>query len=95
MLYLKIMSDQNLADSDPQKNYIIVPIANGHRLAFVRDESYPKEDPHVVALIGPHAGCGTAFDNIPEEDKDMVVPLTGNAYVLSESGKTISSRGMY
>lgn len=95
MLYLKIMSGEDLSDSDPSKNFTIISIPNGHRLLFTADKSYSSYDPHVVALIGPHAGVDTAGFEIPDNEKDVVVPLTGNAYVLSESGKTISKRSPY
>jgi len=94
MLYLKVMSNEDLPDTDPLKDFSIIPINNTDRLVFVKDQSYPETDVHWCALIGPHAGSNQDGFDIPSHDKDRVVPLTGNAYVLNEQGKTIASHGV-
>lgn len=95
MSYLKVMSAQDLPDSDPRKNFTLVPIGPGERLVFAADLSYPDDDPHVVALIGRWAGVDTEGFDIPKEEQDRVVALTGNAYVVSDQGKTLASRAPY
>lgn len=45
MLYVKIMSDQNLPDTDPWKHYTIVPVENSQALEFVA-----KDDGHALLV---------------------------------------------
>lgn len=81
MLYVKIMSGEDLADTDPRKNYTIVPVENNQVMKFdhnsdigevVRAESY------VLRVDSPDGCFETHY-------------LTGNAYVMNERGQTIAS----
>lgn len=92
MPYLKIMSSEDLHDSDKRKNFTIVTIGPLDRCVFVPDMSYPADDPHVCALIGPHAGVDIEGFDIPESERDRVVALTGMTYVMSDMGKTVAMR---
>lgn len=88
MLYVKIMSDEDLPDTDPYKNYVIVPVANNEVMRFAPntnlvdgDRLRPLKEPKFVLEVhAPEGGIETH-------------ELTGNAYVMTESGKTISSHG--
>lgn len=87
MLYVKIMSGQDLPDTDPWKHYTIVPVQNNEVMQFVDNPLYgPAKDgdPEVCRFFmhvhGPEGG---------HETHD----LSGNAYVMTESGKTIASHG--
>lgn len=82
MLYVKIMSSQDLPDTDQNHNYTIVPVENNEVMEFVQDQD-PKTatSPRYALLVhGPDGGHETH-------------PLTGNAYVMNESGKTIATHG--
>jgi hypothetical protein len=110
-LYLKVMSDEPLPDHDTNKNFIMVAVPFGHRVVFAVDESYPPvplptqqdidngmvKPRHYVAKIGRWAGLvGDGFQTTPGDDAvTHVIPLTGNAYLLSEAGKTIASHAAY
>lgn len=75
MFLLKIMSGQNLPDNDMTKNYKMIAIGSGDRFEFYHNQ----EDGLPMALISPREG------------ESYSVELTGNAYVVSETGKTVSS----
>jgi hypothetical protein len=83
MLYVKIMSDEDLDDTQPYKNYTIVPIANNEVMRFIAnpesgtDREYAR---YVLEVHAPEGGIETH-------------ELTGNAYVMTESGKTMASHG--
>jgi hypothetical protein len=96
MLFVKIMSGEDLPDTDPYKNYVIVPVQNNEVMRFVDNseflvarsrESASKESGnsptvarYLLEVHGPEGGCETH-------------ELSGNAYVMTESGKTIASHG--
>jgi hypothetical protein len=94
MLYVKIMSGEDLPDTDPRKHYVIVPIQGDEVMRFVDNSEYivaegsapfkPETQPSIARYLlevhGPEGGCETHA-------------LTGNAYVMTESGKTIASHG--
>lgn len=90
MLYVKIMSDELLPDTDPNKHYSIIPIQNDETMQFVDigpiqlESGLPPtglRQPRFSLLVnGPDGGNETHH-------------LWGNAYVMSESGKTIASHG--
>lgn len=75
MFLLKIMSAQNLPDSDMAKNYKMIAIGSGDQFEFYHD----PENGLPMAQISP------------KEGESYRVELTGNAYVVSETGKTVSS----
>lgn len=90
MLYVKIMSGEDLPDTDPHKNYTVVPVQNNEVMQFVRNqeslvwESGSREGPvpcrYQLEVHAPEGGI---------EWHD----LSGNAYVMNESGKTIATHG--
>lgn len=87
MLYVKIMSGEDLPDTDSYKNYVIVPVQNNEVMQFVDNPLYapPKDNcpsvpKYFLEVHGPEGGCETH-------------DLSGNAYVMTESGKTIASHG--
>lgn len=75
MFLLKIMSDQNLPDNDMTKNYKMIAIGSGDQFEFYHDQDTGLPMVQVV----------------PKEGESYSVELTGNAYVVSETGKTVSS----
>lgn len=86
MLYLKIMSDQNLPDSDSCKDFTLYQISDKDRLSFERRSSTCEEE----------AGINVVYAVIDSENGERVEHwLTGNAYVLNAQGKTIASRGTF
>jgi hypothetical protein len=83
MLTLKIMSEQDIADDDPQKDYTLIQIQETERLTFRHVTDHPEFNTKVVAEISTNDGRSTEF------------PLTGNAYVMNANGKTIATRCSY
>jgi hypothetical protein len=84
MMYLKVMSYQNLPDDDPSKNFEIICVDGNKRVIFKTDRSYSFDYSHVIAVIGN--GCS------PD---DLIIQLTGNAYLMNSQGKTIAYRCSY
>jgi hypothetical protein len=84
MLYVKIMSDQDMPDTDPYKHFTIVPVANNEVMRFCENEDWDKATPpfprFVLQVHAPEGGIESHA-------------LTGNAYVMAESGKTIATHG--
>lgn len=87
MLYVKIMSGEDLPDTDPYKHYSIIPVENNEVMQFVDNPLYVPKNGDVPTSVRYHM-LVTAPDGSSETH-----PLHGNAYVMSESGKTISSHG--
>lgn len=89
-MFLKVMSDEHhLKDSDLAKNFLMIEIPKGHRVFFKKDESYPEEDSHKIALIGPWAGLEGICEPWEPEMKSQVVAIPANAYLISDAGDTI------
>ncbi len=86
MLYLKLMSNQDLPDSDAAHDFSLVQIADEEQLDFVRE---------TVSSGGqcPDSIMVKAVINGPSRTRE--IHLTGNAYVLNAQGKTIASRASY
>lgn len=88
MLYVKIMSGEDMDDTSPSKHYSIIPIENNQVMQFVDNplfqERQPPDSPGVPRFL--------MLVNSPD-GSDETHPLFGNAYVMSESGKTIASHG--
>lgn len=83
MLYVKIMSDEDMPDTDPYKNYRIVPVERNEVMQFVPNpiKSTDGSEPRFMLEVhGPEGGIETHH-------------LSGNAYVMTENGKTIASHG--
>lgn len=85
MLYLKLMSNQDLPDSSPSHDFKIVQIADGEELDFFETQSGGDESPTVT----------TVYAVINGEGHRREIQLAGNAYVLNAQGKTIASRASY
>lgn len=89
MLYVKIMSAEDLDDTNPFKHYSIVPVENNQVMQFADN---PQHFPNAKALGEPETHRFNLLINSPD-GSDEIHPLWGNAYVMSESGKTIASHG--
>lgn len=91
MLYVKIMADQDIPDTNPWKHYTIVPVENDQVMEFVDDVI---EDPGVYAgTEQPEPKHQHALLVHSPDGSKETHPLTGNAYVMNEHGKTIASHG--
>lgn len=73
-MYLKIMSDEDLPDSDSRKSFTI--IANVRDAQFYRN---PGAFPCVAYFL--------------HDEDEGTVCLAGNAYLMSEEGKTVAAFG--
>jgi hypothetical protein len=80
MLVLKLMSREDLPDSDCSKNCTLVQIGDNDILEFA-DLEVPIGESKYEAVITRAAGHKERFT------------LIGNAYVQNAQGKTIASRG--
>lgn len=83
MLFLKIMSSEDLADSNPGKNFELHQIATGETLRFEKVTRADSGSIEVHAVITREDG-----------DEQRIV-LRGNAYVMNDNGVTIASRASY
>lgn len=88
MLYVKIMSDEDMDDTNPYKNYSIIPVENSQTMQFVDN---PLRIPQEVSDC-PQGERFILLINSPDGSDERHV-LTGNAYVMNDSGKTIASHG--
>lgn len=79
-MYLKIMSTENAPDGDSRKTYRF--LANVDAVNFVRVNS--EED-------GPKVGA-FAFVTFTDGTRESF-DVEGNAYLLNDTGKTLSSWG--
>ena len=86
MLYVKIMSSQDLADVDPWHGYEIVPVSNNETLKF-RPVLVPD------GQVGNLPGERFALEITGPDGETHSRYLTGNAYVMNEAGKTIATHG--
>lgn len=83
MLYVKIMGQEDISDTDQWANYTIVPVANNEVMKFRKNpagSSSGQESRFILEVHAPEGGIETH-------------ELTGNAYVMTESGKTIATHG--
>ena len=80
MLYVKMMSNESLCDSHPNKHFSILPVLDTDELTFNSIEVDNGE--HAPAVF------------ITKADGTVICrALIGNAYVMNEAGKTIASHG--
>ncbi|WP_368874785.1 hypothetical protein [Proteus mirabilis] len=75
MLTLKIMSAENIADSNTSKGFKLIPVADGTHVEFRRNQLSRKGFVHILNA---------------EDEVSKRIKVEGNCYVL-EAGKTIAS----
>lgn len=85
MMYLKTMSGRrDLGEDDTRKDFTIDCVAPGGNISFVSGIEWVTEQ---------GAECGAV---IADTDGSMrTIPLRGNAYVMSNTGKTIAHHSPY
>lgn len=79
--YLKLMQDDGKSDTDAWKAYVIYSLQDGAVVSFDRytgERVDVRYEAHVMFN-------GDGFNG--------ALPLVGNAYLMSETGKTIASHG--
>ncbi len=79
MLFLKVMSGQDLPDEHPSKHYTIYQIPDSSAVSFGDGDS----------------GMGLVRASWYDEGGLRTVHLEGNAYLMNAQGKTISAHGAY
>lgn len=81
MMYLKLMSGQDMPDSDTSKDFSMETIRDTDRLEFASGLEWAKAyGIKTCAII-------TCADGVVKQ-----IPMRGNAYVLNAQGKTISTK---
>jgi hypothetical protein len=90
MLYLKLMSAQDLPDSHPSHDFELIQLASSEDLAFVStwSEPFECEPPPSAKRVVSAVICSA-------DGERRQIELSGNAYVLNEQGKTLASRSAY
>lgn len=84
MLTVKLMSDENMPDDSPWKHYRLVQVESSAVMKFCENEDWEKSMPPLPRF---------ALKVTQKDGEESTYALFGNAYVLSESGKTIASHG--
>lgn len=92
MLYVKIMSAEALEDTNPYKHFQIVPIDNKATIQFVDNPFYVPPGSVGTCSESPTMERFRLVVTSPEGSSETYA-LFGNAYVMSENGKTIASHG--
>ena len=77
MYSIKIMSGENLADSDVSKGFKMILVDAGDTFEFGHNA---QGEPIVAVSV-----------NKGDDSSHIEYPVTGNAYVMSETGKTVAS----
>lgn len=81
-LTVKIMSDQNIADDDSRKDYLLYSgVASVEFRRTNVDHRADSDVPRAWAHLNMANGDGFS------------IPVNANAYVMNDAGKTISSYG--
>lgn len=98
MLFVKLMSDEPMTDTDPFKHYIIVPVQPSEVLRFCDNPEYvpvaiPGSATSPAIPASPPDVCRFMLEVHSAEGGIESHPMTGNAYVMSQTGKTISTHG--
>jgi hypothetical protein len=92
MLYLKVMSDEKLSNDNSLKNFRVYTIRPDQELRFELNGKYgePGETRFVAEI-------STIPPGSPHESRqlELVIALTGTAYLLNEAGRTIASHDAY
>lgn len=95
MLYVKIMSGEDMDDTNPYKNYTIVPVERNEVMQFVDNPEWLVRESHLVdevPKVEPKISRYQLLVHGPDGGNETH-DLSGNAYVMTESGKTIASHG--
>lgn len=77
MYSIKIMSRENLADADVAKGFKMILVDAGDTFEFGHND---QGEPIVTVSV-----------NKGDDSSCIEYPVTGNAYVMSETGKTVAS----
>lgn len=77
MLTVKMMSNEDLVDSDPAKGFTLIQLDRLDHVTFSKSRVRECQ----VMVIQRDSGGTAEYD------------LEGNVYILSESGKTVASHG--
>lgn len=80
-MFLKLMSDENIPDSDTRKSYRL--LARVDAVHFNRSPEAPEPSHNARAYVTFEGGEREEFD------------LVGNAYVMNDTGKTIEKFGIH
>ena len=90
MLYVKIMVDCDRSDTDSFKDYTLVPVSDLKTMRFAQNlQLYQNGMPMPDRVFAFVLEVTSADGGIERYE------LTGNAYVMTESGKTIASHGTH
>jgi hypothetical protein len=84
MLYLKLMADEDLPDTDPVKGFRIIQIPDAAQIKF----NMEAQDPDLGDFHTKYPRTLTIDYNSERREK---LVLYGNAYVMNEAGKTIAT----
>lgn len=94
MLYVKIMSGEDMSDTDPHKNFLIVPVERCEVMQFVDNPEWLVRESRTKQQTAPEPTiCRYQLQVHAPEGGIETHDLSGNAYVMSESGKTIATHG--
>lgn len=86
MLFVKMMSGEDLPDTHAHKGYSILQVTDLESIRFFREKQSPES--------GDFNEAHPYTMSIEREDETkQMFALSGNVYILSESGKTIASHG--
>lgn len=78
MMYVKMMSGENLSDTDPYKRFELLNIGDKDRLAIKLQEYVDGSSSHAILVI--------FYENGETENFCM----DGNVYIMNQNGKTIA-----
>lgn len=77
MMYIKLMSDENLADTDATKRFAMITVGDKDKVDFKYQE-YLDKPPEPVLVITEESGDTTPYF------------MEGNVYIMNQNGKTIA-----
>lgn len=83
MLFLKMMSDEDLPDTSSTKGYTIIQLEDLEAVRFY------KEDPKSSGDFNTEYPYSMSIER--DSEVKRIYALKGNVYVMSERGKTIAS----
>jgi hypothetical protein len=94
MLYIKMMSDEEMSDLCPFKNFTIIPVSQKESFQF--GEFGPAyENKYTEEYADRVRGGNREVLSILRENGDVQsYRITGNVFVMNEAGKTIASRNI-